>query len=44
MSDDTPKERPNQGRRRGMKNQDWEIPPNLRPNPDDYSFDLERML
>ena len=27
-----------------MKNQDWEIPPNLRPDPDDYSFDLERAL
>ena len=23
-----------------MKNQDWEIPPNLQPDPDDYSFDL----
>src|SRR5579883_1543381 len=34
----------NQGRRRGMKNQDWEIPPNLQPDPDDYSFDLERAL
>ena len=33
-----------QGRRRGMKNQDWEIPPNLQPDPDDYSFDLERAL
>jgi S1-C subfamily serine protease len=44
MSDDPPKERPNQGRRRGMKNQDWEIPLNLRPDPDDYSFDLERAL
>src|ERR1700760_1177096 len=32
----------NQGRRRGMKNQDWEIPPNLQPDADDYSFDLER--
>ena len=27
-----------------MKNQDWEIPPNLQPDPDDYSFDLERAL
>ena len=27
-----------------MKNQDWEIPPNLQPDPDDYSFDLERSL
>ena len=27
-----------------MKNQDWEIPLNLRPDPDDYSFDLERAL
>ncbi len=27
-----------------MKNEDWEIPPNLRPDPDDYSFDLERAL
>src|SRR3954451_13865884 len=34
----------NQGRRRGMKNQDWEIAPNLQPDPGDYSFDLERSL
>jgi S1-C subfamily serine protease len=27
-----------------MKNQDWEIPANLQPDPDDYSFDLERAL
>ena len=27
-----------------MKNQDWEIPANLQPDPDDYSFDLERSL
>jgi S1-C subfamily serine protease len=27
-----------------MKNQDWEIPPKLQPDPDDYSFDLERAL
>ena len=27
-----------------MKNQDWEIPRNLRPDPDDYTFDLERAL
>jgi S1-C subfamily serine protease len=27
-----------------MKNEDWEIPPNLRPDPDDYSFDLDRAL
>ena len=27
-----------------MKNQEWEIPPNLRPDPNDYSFDLERAL
>ncbi len=27
-----------------MKTPDWEIPPNLRPDPDDYSFDLERAL
>ena len=27
-----------------MKNQDWEIPPNLQPDPDDYSYDLERAL
>src|ERR1700679_976480 len=33
-----------QGRRRGMKNQDWEIPTNLQPDPDNYSFDLERAL
>ena len=44
MSDESPKERPNQGRRRGMKNQDWEIPANLRPDPNDYSFDLQRAL
>jgi len=44
MSDDPPKDRPNQGRRRSNKDQDWEIPPALRPNPDDYSFDLEQAL
>ncbi len=33
-----------QGRRRGMKKEDWEIPPNLQPDPDDYAFDLERAL
>jgi S1-C subfamily serine protease len=27
-----------------MKKEEWEIPPNLRPDPDDYSFDLERAL
>ena len=27
-----------------MKNEDWEIPPNLQPDPDDYGFDLERAL
>lgn len=27
-----------------MKNSDWEIPKNLQPNPDDYKFDLERVL
>ena len=27
-----------------MRNEDWEIPPNLQPDPDDYSFDLERAL
>ena len=27
-----------------MKNQDWEIPPKLQPDADDYSFDLERAL
>ena len=27
-----------------MQKPDWEIPPNLRPDPDDYSFDLERTL
>jgi S1-C subfamily serine protease len=27
-----------------MKNQDWEIPLNLQPDPDDYSFDLVRAL
>src|SRR3984885_14089915 len=43
-NNDPPRDRPGQGRRRGMKNQDWEIPRNLRPDPDDYSFDLERAL
>jgi S1-C subfamily serine protease len=27
-----------------MTKEDWEIPPNLQPDPDDYSFDLERTL
>jgi len=27
-----------------MPNADWEIPPNLQPDPDDYSYDLERVL
>ena len=27
-----------------MKDQDWEIPPTLRPNPADFSFDLDRAL
>jgi S1-C subfamily serine protease len=27
-----------------MANPDWEIPPNLRPDPDDYSFDLEKAV
>ncbi|MDR3538782.1 MAG: S1C family serine protease [Acetobacteraceae bacterium] len=44
MSDDPPTGRPNQGRRRGTKKEDWEIPSDLRPDPDDYSFDLERAL
>ena len=44
MSDEPPKDRPNQGRRRSGRNQDWEIPPNLQPDSDDYSFDLERTL
>ena len=26
------------------KNEDWEIPPNLQPDPDDYAFDLHRAL
>ena len=43
-NNDPPRDRPGQGRRRGMKNQDWEIPRNLQPDPDDYSFDLERAL
>jgi S1-C subfamily serine protease len=29
---------------RGMPNADWEIPANLQPDPDDYSFDLERSM
>src|ERR1700761_8115581 len=44
MTDTPPKGRPNQGRRRGMKKEDWEIPSNLQPSPSDYSFDLERAL
>src|ERR1700742_4533831 len=44
MSDTPPKGRPNQGRRRGMKKEHWEIPSNLQPDPSDYSFDLERAL
>jgi S1-C subfamily serine protease len=27
-----------------MTKEDWEIPPNLQPDPDDYPFDLERAL
>jgi S1-C subfamily serine protease len=27
-----------------MPNPDWEIPPNLQPDPDDYAFDLERVV
>ncbi len=27
-----------------MPNADWEIPPNLQPDPDDYPYDLERVL
>jgi S1-C subfamily serine protease len=27
-----------------MPNSDWEIPPNLQPDPSDYRFDLERTL
>ena len=27
-----------------MKNQEWEIPHNLQPDPDDYAFDLESTL
>jgi S1-C subfamily serine protease len=27
-----------------MPNPDWEIPLNLQPDPDDYSFDLERVV
>src|ERR1700761_116908 len=44
MTDTPPKGRPNQGRRRGMKKEDWEIPSNLQPDPSDYTFDLERAL
>jgi len=44
MTDTPPKPRPNQGRRRGSKKDDWEIPANLQPDPGDYSFDLERSL
>ncbi len=44
MTDTPPKGRPNQGRRRGLKKEDWEIPSNLQPDPADYSFDLEQAL
>jgi S1-C subfamily serine protease len=27
-----------------MPSTDWEIPPNMQPDPDDYGFDLERTL
>src|ERR1019366_4589937 len=27
-----------------MQNQEWEIPPNLQPDPDEYEFDLERAM
>jgi S1-C subfamily serine protease len=27
-----------------MQNQDWQIPPNLQPDPDEYSFDLEHAM
>jgi S1-C subfamily serine protease len=27
-----------------MPNTEWEIPPNLRPDPDDYGFDLDKTL
>ncbi len=27
-----------------MQDQEWEIPANLQPDPDDYKFDLERTL
>ncbi len=27
-----------------MKKSDWEIPANLQPDPDDYAYDLERVL
>ncbi len=27
-----------------MQDQDWDIPTNLQPDPDDYAFDLERAL
>ena len=27
-----------------MEDTEWEIPPNLQPDPDEYSFDLERSL
>jgi S1-C subfamily serine protease len=44
MTDTPPKGRPNQGRRRGLKKEDWEIPSNLQPDPGDYSFDLDEAL
>jgi S1-C subfamily serine protease len=44
MTDTPPKGRPNPGRRRGLKKEDWEIPSNLQPDLADYSFDLEQAL
>ncbi len=35
MTDTPPKGRPNPGRRRGLKKEDWEIPANLQPDPGD---------
>ena len=44
MTDTPPKGRPNQGRRRRMKKEDWEFPSDLQPDAGDYAFDLERAL
>jgi S1-C subfamily serine protease len=44
MTDTPPKGRPNPGRRRGLKKEDWEIPSNLQPDLGDYAFALDQAL